>query len=62
MPCPHSRYHWSICPNCNGVNESAQQQLEIEAPRFEYEIVEKEEPKPAGSSVIVIDIAGGDDD
>jgi len=42
------------------VNESAQQQLEIEAPRFEYEIAEKDPPRP-GSSVIVIDIAGGDD-
>jgi hypothetical protein len=60
IPCPHARPIWEICPHCNGTNDAARQQLEIEAPRWEYEI-KKEKAAPA-STVITIDIAGNDEE
>jgi len=60
ITCPHARPVWDVCPHCNGVNDVAQQQLEIEAPCWEYEIEEeKAAPKPR---VIIIDIVGNDEE
>jgi len=60
ITCPHARPVWDVCPHCNGVNDIAQQQLEIEAPRWEYEVIKEKTVKPP--TVIVIDIAGNDEE
>lgn len=56
LPCPHARYHWTLCPHCNGTNDIKPSQLEIEAPKWSYEIVESDKESPPAETVITIDI------
>ena len=44
-----------MCPHCNGTNDIQQQQIGIEAPRWDFEIIDKEKAEPA-STVITVDI------
>jgi len=56
MPCPHSRYHWTICPHCNGTNDAVREQIEIEAPNVIFEIIETEDDAPPPATITHIEI------
>lgn len=56
LPCPHARFNSTLCPHCNGLNDLAYQQLEIEEPQYSYEIVEDGEASTT-TEITIIDIA-----